>query len=327
MRKSIIAILALGLVVSTSAARGDNVDIAVDNPGGSRTLYVEDLTGQALTDLDFGATRAQPFRVRVVDSTMDRTGFTVSSSMTNLYLDDGAGGLDFGTKIDSANVSISHPANPLNALSIAGRLQPTFDAVSTIADPVICGVLSLPVVGGQCTISVNDLQGKLQTVPLTVDLNDLTNLPLLPQGSDAGAFTNPTYEGLAALAPQPPSPPAATARQMLKGTSVNTAAVLSALDAALATVLGAQALGDMVDTGTVTAALRDATGLVWDALSPAQVTTVLGATVATAQSLVAAEVLGQTGTYLSLPLLSVDVPVDAMRGTYRGTLVVTGLQP
>lgn len=329
MRKSMLvsALVATSVAaIAVPAAHGDNVTVAVDNPGGSRTLYVEDLLGAPLTTLDFGSTRAQPFRVRVVDSTMDRAGFTVSAAMTNLYLDT-PGGLDFTDAIASSNIAISHPANPLNLLDPEVLLAPVFDAVSTVTDPLLCATLSLPVVDGACSISMADIQGVLQSVALPVNLSDLTALPLIPQGSEVGAFDEPAYEGLAANAPQPPGAPPATSRQMLKGNVSATTDTMATVDAALAGALAAQDLTDMIDTGTMTAALRDALGVAYDTLTATQIQGILDATVATVQALVPADLLAQSGTYLSLPLLSVTVPADATAGVFRGTLVVTGLQP
>ena len=46
-----------------------------------------------------------------------------------------------------------------------------------------------------------------------------------------------------------------------------------------------------------------------------------------AQPLGLDDLLFQTGTYTSYPMLRVTVPEDQANGTYRGTLVVTGIQP
>lgn len=329
VRTLVIAALAVATALAglVAPASGQvDVDVALDNPGGSRTLYVEDLAGNSLSDLDFGNARSMPFRVRVVDDTMDRSSFTVSASMTNLYRDPGSGSLDWDTSIASSDITVGSATDPLNVLDTTVEVEPVFDTVSTITDGTICTVLGLAVSGGACIINVSDVQGLVQTVPLTVDLSDLTNLPLLPQSVDAGAFTNPDYAGLAAAAPQPPGAPAATSRRLVGGTPVSDATVLSAVDAGLATVLGALNLEDEIDTAVLTGALRDAVGVTWDLLSAAQVTTVLNSTVATVQSVTGSQLIGQSGTYLSFPVVSVSVPSSATGGTYRGTLVVTGLE-
>src|SRR5688572_27915507 len=113
--------LALGLVAVLVAAAvpasADNVLVAVDNPGGSRAFYVEDLAGSPLTTLDFGTDRSMPFRVRVVDDVMDREPINISATMTNLYIDD-EGTIDYAKKIESINLDISNATNPLNVLDV-----------------------------------------------------------------------------------------------------------------------------------------------------------------------------------------------------------------
>lgn len=319
------AIVALGAAFIAPADAQVDVDVAVDNPGGSRALFVEDLTGQSLSELDFGNARSLPFRVRVVDSTMDRTGFSVSASMTNLYLDDG-GTLDFGESIPSSDVAVADPLNPLNLQDPTVLVQPVFDAVASIGDGTICTLLGLPLLGGVCEINLSDVTGELQTVELPVDLGDLSGLPLLPQSASPGAFTNPSFEGVAAPDPAGAGAPAATTRQLVSGTVVDDAAVLSNIEDELNDLLAGLDIDQQVDTGVLTSALRDTVGIVWDLLSGAQVDTVIESTTATLQSLTGTDLLAQAGTYLSFPMLELDVPDASPAGTYRGTLVVTGLE-
>jgi hypothetical protein len=246
--------------------------------------------------------------------------------MTNLYFDTGTG-LDFdGTPppIPSGNLEIVNPTAALNVVDVEAVVQPVFDTVTTITDPVFCALLGLT--GAGCTLSLSNLQGTLQTVPLTVNLSDLTGLPLLPQVAEEGPFTVPDYAGVAAPA-APTNPLAPTSLQMIEGTPVSTAAVLSALQTALNSVLSSQALTDKIATGTLTSALQTALGVVFSTLSSTQVDTILSSTVATVDALLPVSILGQTGTYFSFPVLGVTVPETAVAGSYKGTLAVTGLQP
>lgn len=325
--RTLAALAGLALLASAfglpSSAQTD-VDVSLDNPGGSRALYVEDLLGQPVTSLDFGVSRAQPLRVRVVDTTMDRSAFTVSAEMTNLYLADGAD-LLYGTIIASSKVSITHPLVPLNIRDAAARVQPVFDLAATLTGTLCTAVQTA---GGSCVVSAPDVDGVIQSLPVSVDLDDLTNLPLLPQGSDPGTFSEPSYEGVGAGDPAAAGSTAATARQMIKGSVVSTTTLLNALDTALAAAIAGKDADEVVDTGVLTSAVRDAIGgTVWDALSVDDQQLLLDALVVTAENVVATSILSQTGTYLSFPVLTVAVPTDAAKGTYRGTLVVTGLQP
>lgn len=320
-----MAVVALGVAAVAPAGAQVDVDVAVDNVGGSRALHVEDLAGQSLSELDFGNARSLPFRVRVVDTTMDRTGFSVSASMTNLYFDDG-GSLDFDDSIPSANVSVDRAVDPLNVQDPQTLVEPVFDTVSTITDSTICSLLSLAMVGGACTINAGDITGELQTVDLPVDLGDLSGLPLLPQAPSTGVFTNPSFGGVAASDPAAAGAPSATSRQLISGSAVSDATVLTSIEGELNTLLSGLSIDQKIDTGVLTNALRDSVGVVWDLLSAAQVTTVVNSTVATLQSLTGTNLLAQAGTYLSFPELDLTVPDDASGGTYRGTLVVTGLE-
>ncbi|PLS76318.1 MAG: hypothetical protein CYG61_02695 [Actinobacteria bacterium] len=325
-RRVLCGVAALGLLAAIAApARAGEVVVAVDNPGGSRTLYVEDLAGNELTGLNFGTTRSLPFRVRVVDTTMDRSGFSVSATMTNLYVDD-SGTIDYAKKIDSAKLSISNTADPLNVLEVSASVRPAVDTVSTISDLLICQTLGLvtSIVNGSqvCQISATGLVGNVQSaVPVTVTLSDLTNLPLLPQAAEAGAFTDPDYAGVGANDPDKPSSFTPTPRRMLAGSVVSTDAVLSALKGALDTDPRSELISDTTIINGLSAAVAN-----WELLTTAQVTTVLAGTVATVENLVPEQVRAQTGTYLSFPALNVDVPTTAAKGNYKGTLVVTALQ-
>ncbi|HUQ40161.1 MAG TPA: hypothetical protein VM030_08375 [Acidimicrobiales bacterium] len=323
-----IAVLSgLALLVAVAVPAGAaEVTVSVANPGGSRTLYVENLTGTALTTLDFGTDRTLPFRVRVVDEGMDRSAFSVNATMTNLYADAGSA-IDYGTKITSSNLSIGSAANAVNALNLSAQVRPLVDTVSTITDPVICAVLGVvqTVVGGvlACRINTTGLAGLPQTLPVPVNLADLTNLPLLPQAPEAGAFTNPDFAGVGAADPARPSSFVPTPRRLMGGAPISTAAVLTALQGLLDTNPRSDLIADLTIVNGVGAAV----GPAWAALSAAQVTSILGSTVATVESLLPAQVLAQTGTYFSFPTLSVNVPADAAKGSYKGTLVVTALQP
>ncbi len=316
--------VAASLVTAASfSASADNVAVSVNNPGGSRTLYVESMLGQPMTSLDFGASRSQPFRVRVVDSSMDRAGFTVSATMTNLYRADGST-LDFDTMIPSANLSLGYATSPISIKDVSALVQPVFDLTATIDGP-LCDTLKA--LGASCVIDLQDVTGKLQTVKLPVDPSDLPSLPLVPQVGDSGSFDNPAYSGVAATAPKPADAPGATSKRLVQGTAVDTAAVLDKIGTAVTLATSSMKLEDKVDTATVTALLRDAlTAEVFDTLSDAQVQELLSGLKATLNALAPADVLGQSGTYLSFPKLNISVPTGSAKGEYKGTLVVTGLQ-
>jgi hypothetical protein len=329
MRRFTFVVAAAALLLAATAVTGraqTNVKVTLSNPSPSRTLYVEDMLGAPLTQLSFGKTRSQPFRVRVVDGSMTRDSFSVAATMTNLYVDD-SGTIDHSKSIVSSNVSIGSATNPLNVLGVSAAVQPLVDTVSTVADPVICNTLGvvMSLVNGvnACVLSTSGLVGKVQDLAVPVNLSNLANLPLLPQSPEIGAFTNPDYAGVGATDPAKPATWTPTARRMLAGTPVDTATVLTALHAAL----DSSPVADLVPQSSIVSALQNQFSATWGLLSAAQIDSIVAATTGVAQALVPDNILSQTGTYISLPTLNATVPPGATPGNYLGTLVVTALQP
>lgn len=322
MRRRRLALIAavLAAAVGAPAAAQTPVDVIVGN-GGGRTLYVEELTGAPLETLDFGALRTLPFRVRVVDDAFDRENFTVLASMTNLYRDaDGA--LDFDERIDSVNLEIANPQNPLDAADVSAQVQPVFDVTVEVAGGAACLLLGLG--GLTCEVVVPDLPGKLQTLDAVVDLADLSSLPLVPSAPEPGTFDDPDYVGDAEDDPAKPGTFTPTQRRLLGGEVTPAASLLSALQSDLDALVDATPVDELVDTDALLQAIGDQLDL---PLTDDVVAALLGGTTTlVAEALTAADLLYQTGTYTSYPLLKVTVPEAATNGTYLGTLVVTGIE-
>lgn len=316
------AALTAAALVATPAVAQTSVDVTLDNGmSGTRVLFVEDVAGNPLTSLNFRSARSLPFRVRVEDTTMSRDGFSVNATMTNLYRDDG-GTLDYASKMASENVAISNPLNSLGIVDVSAQVRPLVDTVTTIADPVVCLALALGT--SPCQLSLTGLVGEVQAVTSVVDLGDLSNLPLLPQAAETGAFTNPDYQGAAAGDPGKPGTFTPTSKRMLAGAPVATPAVLTALKATLDTIVAGLPSEQVVTDDTL---IAGAVGLL-GALTADQVTAILNSpTVVTVQNLVADHVLSQTGKYSSNPMLDVTIPQGAPAGSFKGTLVVTAIQP
>lgn len=321
------ALVALAPVAGLQAAE---VTVSATAPGGSRTVFVENLVGAPLQSLDFGSSRAQPFRVRVVDATMSRSNFSVSASMTSLYPEIGSAvDLDGpALPITSANLGIDYPTNPLGVNSVAAVVEPVLDLVATVTGAT-CTLLTT--LGRSCLVNMNDVDALQQQLALPVDLNALSNLPLLPQTGQAGTFTNPAYAGVAAAAPRPSTAPAATQLEVLSGSAVANIA-LGPLDTVLQTLVATTPAVNLVDEEVLRGALRTALGTnlastaIFDTLSATDIQVILATVTATANALLAGDLLAQSGTYLSFPVLELAVPTSAAPGTYKGTLVVTALQ-
>ena len=322
---------ALGLVfglaaMATSvlpASAQTTIGVGLTQTGGSRTVAVEDLAGSPLTSLELNTGRSLPFRVHVTDSSYDRKAFTVSATMTNLYKSTGASSFDFGTKISSANVSVDRLTAPVDALSVSALVKPAFTVLATITDPILCAKASLPVVGGVCTTNLNSqLDGVNQTVNSVVDLSNLSKLPLVPQAPQPGAFTNPDFQGVGAgdaagIAAAGSSTP--TPHQVVGGI-LGVSPFLTAVQSTLAATVGATPAASLVAGGQsqLLATLQNTIG----------VPTILTSQVTFAASLVplvASNILAQSGTYYSYPVLNVN-STGASQGSYRGTLIFTTIE-
>ena len=319
----------VGVTALALPATAADVTLALNNPGGSRTVYVEDLLGQPLSTLDFGATRSQPVRVRVVDTTMDRAGFQVSATMSNLYKATGASTYDRTKSIPSSAVSVGYPQVPISVKDVSATVTPVFDLAENVTGGTLCTAIQL--VGGTvCNIAVSGVRGLRQSVTVPVDLADLAPLPLVPQQGETGAFTTPNYLGIGDHPGKPDPVPTATSRRFVSG---GLGTVLTGIQARLVALLGTTApASSVIDTGTLTTTLRTALGTgvggvpVFDLLSAADAQSLVDGLTATLLTLTPSDVVAQSGTYLSFPLLNVAVPSTTEAGDYRGTLVVTSVQ-
>lgn len=314
---------ALAVGATAVSAQAQTIPVGVTQSGGTRTITVEDLTGAPLSSLELGTSRSLPFRVHVVDTTYDRKAFTTEATMTNLYKSTGASTYDYGTQIASAKISLARLTAPVDALSISSVLKPAFTVVATITDPLLCATASLPVVGGVCTTNLSSqLDGVQQTVSSTVDLSQLTKLPLIPQAPAPGPFTTPSFQGIGAgdtagIAAANGAIP--TPHQVVGGV-LGTSDYLAAAKTALTTLVAGAPAANVIAGGenTLLAALTNTINV--PSILPSQVTFVASLVDPTA-----ANVLSQTGTYYSYPVLNVDT-TGAAQGAYRGTLVLTTIE-
>jgi hypothetical protein len=312
------AVLLVPLAVSAAA---EEVTVAVSNPGGSRTLIVEDLDGNALTTLDFGTSRAHPFRVRVVDQDMDRAGYQVVSSMTNLYKKTGPGTYDYATQIGSGDVSIDYSSTPLNVTDVTALVSPVFD----VTGDLLCTVLG--VVPGNSACVIEDVEGLLQDVPLTVDLGNLTNLPLLPGQGTSGPYDDPDYVGVGVA--DPAKPGTFTPTSIPLG-STSLGGDLSGIQDSLDTLIAGLPTNQLVDTDALLSEVQGLLGPVFDLLGVVPglptVDALMADLTATLVDLTGVNILGQSGDLRAYPILNVDVPGTAATGDYEGTYSVTLIQ-
>ena len=338
------------------------VPVSVVGLGGTRQFTVEDVKGDDLTSLDLGTGGAQPFRTHVSDTGFTAMGqsFSVSATMTNLYLRQG-GGHDFAVKVPSSDVSIGFGSNPLSgsgislvdlpSLTVSGTLSSCSSMsaglksalglsalgvpldVSNVQLTLLCTLLG--VAGGPVSATVD---GALQTV--TPALSSLADLPTPLSGATGGTFTNPSFAAgtVGSGDPAATGTPATSVALMSGGALQLTNGLKTALTSALGTALSGLPLVNATDTGTQTTLAAVVDGL---SSSATQLTSVLGSVLSTLTaanqvavlntltgSLVApviGDIAGLTGQYYGFPVLRAT-PSTPVAGTYDGTLTVTFVQ-
>lgn len=338
------------------------VPVTVTGVGGTRQFNVEDIKGDDLTSLDLGTGGAQPFRTHVTDTgwTAVNQGFTVSATMTNLYLRQGSNH-DFAVKVPSSDVSIGFGGVPLAgkgislddlpSLSISGTLSSCASLSAPLRSALGLSALGLPldpsnvnlatlctllgVTGGPVSATVD---GVLQSV--TPTLTSLLDLPTPLSGATGGTFTNPSFAAgtVGADDPAATSTPATSVPIMTGGAMNVTSGLISALTTALGSQLSGLPLVNSTDTGTRTtvAALVNALmtssdtltstlGSVLSTLPVADQVTVLTTLTSSLVSPVAGDIAALNGEYFAFPILRAT-PTTPVAGTYDGTLTVTFVQ-
>src|SRR5258706_1926841 len=113
--------------------------------------------------------------------------------MTNIYRETGSG-LSWAEVIPSSDLAISNGTTPLAVTDVTAQVQPAIDTVTTVSNAAICLLLGFGVVVS-CNVQLTGVVSKVQAVTATVNLSDLTNLPLAPQSAQTGPFTAPDYAG------------------------------------------------------------------------------------------------------------------------------------
>jgi hypothetical protein len=316
-----IALVALAGATLGAAADTSTVPVTTAVVNGTRTLSVTDPTGAAIggSGLAVGAGHAGAFLVNVTDANYAHAGYQVSATMTNLY--PYAGSYDFtGDVIPSGAVGVSYPGGLAGLVDVESLVTPVVQLTGTL------NLLGLPVGSTVVDQSIDGVTQSVTTLTEAVTQDTLASLlselPVSLVAGETGTFDNP-----ADLPSEPGTPHAnPTSKVLMSGDAQSPAALVNAIVAAINTDLGgatAQQLIDagLVDENSVITAAADALGIVPSLLSSAQITTILDTLTGTVTGLTG-DILGQTGSYSSLPALSIDLPtVDT--GVYRGQLVVT----
>jgi hypothetical protein len=169
--------------------------------------------------------------------------------------------------------------------------------------------------GGESTV-----QSVADTITKGTLAAALAQLPVTLQTGQTGAFA-----AAAGLPGEPGSHPSPTSKVLMSGDAQ--APLQSALITALNNTVGGNTAQQLINAGlldqnAVVASVAQQLGIAANLFSAAQITSMLTTLTGTVTDLVG-NLIGQTGSYNTMPALSINVPSSASAGVYRGQLVVT----
>ncbi len=357
--------LAAAAVPALAQSASEDVKVSYVVADGTRQFSVTELNGTtALQDFTFDSALQKPFRTIVKDTNrlLSSEGYHVNAQMTNLYLKT-ATGHDYTAMIPSKNLSLTYGANPLagtSSLPVVPRVS-LAGTIGTCADTNVAGALGItaltnplgslldpafavlsPLLQTVCT-ELGALSSAARTVDATVDgaLKTVTAplaLPDLPfaltGASQAGAFTNPSFQGaIATLDGAKSGAAAATTKRIMTGTplvpSGDLTGLLAGLTSTLTSTIGSTALvtGDNSGVTTLTnalAAISSQNSALVSTISKLTATDQLDLVKLLTDTLLPVNLTALTsvtGQYGAFPVLQAN-PLGTKQGTYEGTLIV-----
>ncbi len=365
-RTAVVALTACCAATATApalAADGaNNVSVSLSAVGGTRQFDVlETGSTTALSALDFGATDSKAFRTRVRDENFETLSksYSVTATMSNLYLKRGNGTHDPATKIPSGQLSLAQGALSADALtasilpklSVGGALASCATLPADVKTALGIPVGSVDLVGalvgvtGQLATVCNALgsagapvagviDGAVKTV--TTTLADVTKLPNALTAGTGRAFSDADYahDAVAALDPDGTGAATPTGIGVMSGASALSlpTELVNALKAQLTTALAGTPLVSATDSGADTTLSR-ALGTITNpavrtavaGLSAAQQAELLSTLPVTLLDPTLATLRGLTTAYYATPTLNATrtAPVP---GVYDGTLTLTFVQ-
>lgn len=330
-RRAVLLSIAMVIAMVASAA-AEQTEVSLVNAAGSRTMSLSTLSGDSLTALPMGSAREAPFLVNVTDIAYSRQGYQVTAQLSNLYMwDPASSSWSCGDKISSNQVSVDFLTNPTAVRELAVVAQPVLDLSATLTD-AITTALGLP-------------SGTSIVAPVTEDMQSFANstvysglesaLPLKVATGAGGTFTDRMpHTGCGDGGASIP-----TAVEIQNGSISDDASMLawvqSVADSVFATASGGDGMtaaeavaAELVADSAIDASIRSALEAIVD--NDLLITDLIIADVKallTATDHTVASILGQTGSYTSLPALNVDVPGGTETGLFKGTMTITLIDP
>ena len=355
MRRLARPTTALAAVTTVVALAGPalaaSVDVTVVGLGGTRQFSVEDLSGATLTELDLGTGQAKPFRTRVTDTGFLPTSaasddYTVTATLSNLYLKSGSSTYNYAVKIPSSALAIDFGSTPLAGSGISLQDLPKLSLTGTLSS---CLALSDPLKAALGLGTSGLLDGlpldpsntalttlcatllSTQSLTATVDgvvqdltptITDVLDLPSQLSGAVGGPFTNASYAagtvgaGDTSGASGAPSP---TAVSLMSGTHNLSAGLITALTSVLNDALSGLPLVSTAATPTKSTLDAVVAGLSTTGNTLASQLSAVLATLSAADKATVINGLGLTAT----PLAPVLADIAGITGSYSAFPILT----
>lgn len=342
-----VAALAFALVGPASSSTSK---VTLADVSGSRTLTVTDSTGTSLdaATVSTGAGASMPFVANVTDALYDNLAYDVDASLSNLYLvdDQDPSGFDCGVYIRSSALGVSWPAEAFGVDGIEALVTDVLFDVSGVlpssGSSTLDGILASAGVPVGSNVAGADLsragQGLTEATVNAVTLASsivTADMPLSISVGTAMEFTAAADHSVCAGGAVD-----ATDVNLQRGepngafSLVDVAtAVEGALVDAAGVVSGGHLTGDEILDGIFTdaqlteiqtAVASRGLGSTWDAY----VDTIVAALAL--DDVTVSSLVGQTGSYTSVPSLDVDPELDVtgtapagMVNRYEGEMVIT----
>jgi hypothetical protein len=329
-----------------------SVDVTITGLGGTRQFSVEDLTGATLTALDLGTGQPKPFRTHVQDASFlplsaASDDYSVTATLSNLYLKTGASTYNYGVKSPSSALAIDFGSTPLAGSGITLQDLPKLTLGGTISGTCLTlsntlktalglgtsGLLDgLPLDPGNTALTTfcatllttqsvtSTVDGVVQN--LTPTIGSVLDLPSQLGGATGGTFTNASYAagtvgaGDTAGAAGAPTP---TAVSLMTGTHNLSAGLITALSSALTSALSGLPLVSTAVTPTKTTIDAVVAGLATTGNTLGQQLSAVLATLTDANKATLINGLGLTAT----PLAPVLADISGITGSYYAFPILT----
>lgn len=328
-----------------------DVDVTILGLGGTRQFSVEDLSGATLTELDLGTGQAKPFRTHVTDAgflpaSAITDDYTVTATLSNLYLKTGPTTYNYAVKIPSSALAIDFGSTPLSGsgitlqdlpkLSLTGTLSNCVGMSTTLKNALGLGTSGLldglpldpsnTALSTLCTtlLTTQSLTATVDGVAqdLTPSISDVTNLPSQLGGATGGPFTNASYAAGTVGAGDTSGAsgaPAATAVSLMSGTHNLSAGLITALSSTLNTALAGLPIVSTAVTPTKSTIDAVVAGLNTTGNTLANQLSAVLATLSSADKATVINGLGLTAT----PVAPVLADIAGITGSYYAFPILT----